>query len=289
MSQSLIQKAQYLKWAGTKALGAADQVCPGCQSPATVLVRRKYLVTSLWECNACGLNFRMPKDDPAASRAFYQREYSQGFTTDCPSGDALKAMLATNFAGSGRNYEPYIQVLAALGLAKGDSILDFGASWGYGSWQLRRAGFNVTSYEISKPRAEYARTKLGCSLIENLDELPGKVKCFFSSHVIEHLPNPSLIWELGQKVLSDDGFIVCFCPNGDPASESAWGPGGYDRIWGKVHPMLITSRYFQSMSARHGFRASIFSSPYRLDAVAGGAPGDNPPGIELCLVARRAQ
>jgi predicted SAM-dependent methyltransferase len=118
--------------------------------------------------------------------------------------------------------------------------------------------------------------------------MPERVKCFFSAHVIEHLPNPNLIWEVASHVLADDGIIVCFCPNGDPARESIQGVRLYDHIWGKVHPMLITPRFVRSMSARSGFRAYVYSRPYRLDQISNGESPTEIIGDELCLIARRA-
>lgn len=281
------QRFEYLSWAAIKSLTDRDRRCPACQSSGTHLVRRKYLVTSLWECDGCGLRFRTPKDDAADAREFYQHAYSQGFTTDCPSDEALSGLMATSFAGTEKDFRVYIGLLNALGLKAGDSLLDFGASWGYGSWQFRQAGFRVLSYEISKPRAEYARVKLACDMVESLDKLPGRVKCLFSSRAIEHLPDPNAIWEAAQKTLTSDGIIVCFCPNGEPARESVLGVPLYDRSWGKVHPSLITPKFLETTSARHGFRAAVHSSPYRLDEVANGSRGSNVTGDELCLIARR--
>jgi cyclopropane fatty-acyl-phospholipid synthase-like methyltransferase len=229
----------------------------------------------------------MPKDEASDSREFYQELYSEGFTTDCPADEALSRLVANSFSGSEKDFQGYVAVLKALGLEEGDSLMDFGSSWGYGSWQFRQSGFRVVSYEISRPRAEYAKTKLSCDMVESLDDMPERVKCLFSAHVIEHLPNPNVIWEVATKVLTNDGIIVCFCPNGEPARESVKGPESYDKAWGKVHPMLITPKFLQNMSARFGFRAHLYSSPYRADRISDGSIEAEVTGDELCLVARR--
>jgi hypothetical protein len=284
MSLSTSDRLQYLLWAGTRACLAPDKKCPGCGSAGTTLVRRKYLVTSLWECTACALRFRVPKDQLDSAEDFYQEAYTEGFTTDCPSPETLESLISTGFAGTEKDYSAYLSVLGSVGLKPGDPMLDFGSSWGYGSWQLSRAGFKVFSYEISRPRAEYAGTKLGCSMVRSPDDLQARVKCLFSAHVIEHLPNPSLMWEVADKILTDEGLIVCFCPNGEPAREALVSVGDYDQLWGKVHPVMITPQYLRNMSARHGWSAQICSTPFEMDRI--GAPGTTT-GEELCLIARR--
>jgi hypothetical protein len=231
----------------------------------------------------------MPRDHGLDTDEFYQGEYSEGFTTDCPSEDVLSKLIAQKFSGSEKDFSTYIGVLKSLGMEEGDSLLDFGSSWGYGSWQFRQAGFRVFSYEISKARAAFASAKLSCNLVESMDKMPEKVKCLFSAHVIEHLPNPNLIWEVARKVLSANGMIVCFCPNGEPARESLLGLRKYDFMWGKVHPMLITPRYLQSTSTCYGYRSSIYSSPYDVNDISNCRNESQFTGDELCLIAKRVQ
>jgi 2-polyprenyl-3-methyl-5-hydroxy-6-metoxy-1,4-benzoquinol methylase len=281
------QKVEYFLWAVNRARIQRDTACPACKAIHTRLLKRKYIVTSLLECQGCGLRFRTPKDDHEALEDFYQQSYSQGFTTDCPSDEALAALCSTNFAGCEKNFEDYVRVLNAIGLKSGDSILDFGASWGYGSWQLKCAGFEVFSYEISRPRAEYARTKLRCNILDSVDQLPQRVRCMFSSHVIEHLPNPNVIWEVANEVLTLDGVILCFCPNGDPGRELRVGTKQYHQTWGKVHPLLISPKFLRNTSERHGFSSNIYSTPYRLDMMRHRVDAQAIVGDELCMVASR--
>jgi 2-polyprenyl-3-methyl-5-hydroxy-6-metoxy-1,4-benzoquinol methylase len=236
---------------------------------------------------SCDLRFRVPKDDPPRSAEFFQEEYTQGFTTDRPSDTALASLIATKFADAEKDFRPYVEVLRAAGLRPGDAILDFGCSWGYGSWQLREAGFNVYSYEISKPRALYAKDKLSCNIVESVESLRGRLKCVFSAHVIEHLADPNLLWNVGTTTLEDGGLIVCFCPNGDPLLEGIYGASRYHQLWGKVHPLLVTSNFLQKSSKKHGFRARVYRSPYKLAAIAANGADDNSYGRELCLIAAR--
>ena len=124
MPLSISQRLQYLKWAATTALLDKDRSCPACNSSDICLVRRKYLVTSLCECEFCGLRFRMPRDHGLDTDEFYQGEYSEGFTTDYPSEDVLSKLIAQKFSGSEKDFSTYIGVLKSLGMEEGDSVLD---------------------------------------------------------------------------------------------------------------------------------------------------------------------
>lgn len=232
-------KLGFLWWAATKVLGA-DTVCPACGSDKVQFVYRKYFVTSLHECQSCHIRFRVPKESSERAERLYTKEaYTQGFTTDLPSPTELATLLKGNFAGNEKHFGPYIAILKTI-LPSGAKILDFGSSWGYGSWQITQAGFDVYSYEIGELRARYAEDHLDCKMVTDLSTLYGTIDCVFSSHVIEHLPDPGILLNEAQKLLVPGGYLVCFCPNGDPARESQ---KYYHKVWGKVHPLLITSGF----------------------------------------------
>ncbi len=282
----LLEKLQYLFWA-LKKIAINNDSCPFCGNIKNRIIFRKYLVTSLWECNLCGLRFRIPKSKEQESIEFYQSKYQEGFTTDCPVDSDLKHLVSSKFIGSPKDFKEYIKVLKLAGLSKGDSILDFGCSWGYGSWQMREAGFNVYSYEISKHRALYARTKLGCKMIDEISDVTEKVNCFFSAHVIEHLNDPNIMWQAAIRVLTPKGMVVCFCPNGEPNQEKILGSKLYHQLWGVKHPLLITKRSLVEMSKLYGFQAHVFSSPYKADQLLSLQESDQVTGSELLLIAFR--
>ena len=219
--------------------------CPSCGSENATTIARKYVVTTLRRCSRCELLFRAPTTTSAENEAFYQETYSQGFTSDTPNDAALRELISTNFAGSEKDYTSYIKVLAALGGRPGDRLLDFGCSWGYGSFQLKKHGYDVTAFEISKPRCRYAREKLGVVAHDKLDEVKGEgFDIFFSAHVLEHVPAISDVFALAQKKLKKGGLFLAFTPNGSNAyrnrQDGAWG-----QLWGMVHPNFLDDRFYK--------------------------------------------
>jgi 2-polyprenyl-3-methyl-5-hydroxy-6-metoxy-1,4-benzoquinol methylase len=264
----------------------ADRGCPFCGSTSSRLIKRKYLVTALRRCRDCQLLFRVPKAEEARQAAFYDREYRQGLTTALPAHAELAEMVARGFRGTERDYTSYLEVLEACGVPDGARVYDFGASWGYGSWQLASAGYCVVSYEISAQRAAYAAAKLGCHMLTSPTDLDGPVDCLFAAHVIEHLPRPSELWELASAAVSETGVVVLFMPNGEMSRADA-NPQAYHKQWGQVHPLLLTAAALSNMARCYGFAGTAYSSPYDLERMRRGEEGTLE-GDELCFVARRA-
>lgn len=189
--------------------------------------------------------FRAPTTTSAENEAFYQENYHQGFTSDTPSDEVLRGLMTSNFAGSEKDYTSYINVLAALGGKPGDRLLDFGCSWGYGSWQLKKHGYDVVSFEISKPRCRYAREKLGVAAYDNLDDLKDEgFDIFFSAHVLEHVPAISDVFAFAQKKLKKGGLFIAFTPNGSEDYRRRQ-DGAWRQLWGMVHPNFLDDRFYR--------------------------------------------
>jgi SAM-dependent methyltransferase len=273
---------KFMLWAGARFL-TADKSCPACKEPNTVLVRRKFVVTALRRCPSCELMFRHPKPKQEEVDDFYQEDYTSGFTTDCPTPEELNELTSTSFAGTDRDFSSYVDVLRSIPLAAGSTILDFGCSWGYGSWQLAQAGYKVYSCELSSVRARYAAEKLGCTICTP-ENLPEKVDCLFSACVLEHLPNPRVMWEMARNVVKPGGVVVHFLPNGNPELEKT--DAHYHHHWGLAHLTLISPLALSRMSELYGFTPRCYSSPYNLQEITTRTPGAEL-GTELLVVATR--
>ncbi len=274
----VIAKFKYLLWSLSR-IAVADTRCPGCPGQHAQLVKRKY-TTALYVCPECKLMFRVPKDDPNTTGSFYESEYEQGFTTDCPLTEELEKLKSTRFAGTEKDYAVYISFLQAAGIRPGMSIFDFGCSWGYGSWQLSQAGYDVYSYEIAPTRARYAETMLRCKMISPWHSRRS-FDCFFSAHVLEHLNNPREMWQVAREVLRPDGAVVTFLPNGHLTRPKV------HKTWGKVHPLLIESNALLNMARSIDFSGTTYTTPYDLQAVSHEVQGSELSGAELAIVARR--
>ena len=241
-------------------------VCPSCGSKNAQLIDRKYVVTRLFECDTCKIYFRHPTDSSAVNKEFYQSEYTEGdgITTYMPSEEELAELKKKDFTtDSNRNAtrlkEIFKCLFADLNSVK---IIDYGASWGYLSYQFREYGMDVQSYEISVPRATFGNKSLGLNILSDENKLRNNNDLFFSSHVIEHVPSVSNMLSLASKILKKDGYIATICPNGSPEYR-AKDPTGFHACWGKVHPNYLNAHFFQN-----NYRSNpifITTSPFDLD------------------------
>jgi SAM-dependent methyltransferase len=256
-------KLNYFVTCASKLFTKERFCCPSCGSENATRISRKYLVTWLRRCSRCELLFRTPTTTGAENEAFYQESYRQGFTSDTPNEKVLRELVASGFAGSEKDYSNYIEVLATLGGKPGDRLLDFGCSWGYGSWQMRKQGYDVAAFEISKPRCRYAREKLGVDAHDNVEDLKGENwDIFFSAHVLEHVPAISDVFAYAQRKLRKGGLFLAFTPNGSNdyrnRQDASW-----DRLWGMVHPNFLDDRFY-----RKAFPEVVLASdPYDLKAI----------------------
>ena len=161
-------------------------------------------------------------------------------------------------------HSKYVDVLACIGWSPGNRVLDYGCSWGYGSWQLAQAGYIVTGYEISRPRCEYARTQMRVNTTFSLDKIKAPFDVFFSSHVLEHVPSVGQCIELARRLLKPGGWFLTFTPNGSEAFKTK-NHGSYMKLWGLVHPNFLDDRFYKSAFGRESY--IIDSSPYDLTSI----------------------
>lgn len=260
------QKLTYFKSSLIKTLNLEGYGCPSCGAKNSVLVDRKYFVTSLRRCRNCSLLFRAPTTSDREYERFYQEEYSEGFTTDIPSEDELFKLKKNDFRNSGKDYSVFIEILKEIGYENGDLLLDYGCSWGYGSWQFANAGLKVVGYEVSRKRCAFARDKLGVDAHHELARLRGgrKVKFFFSSHVLEHIPRINDVIKFAREMVAPGGYFLAFTPNGS-MDYRALDPKGWSQIWGFVHPLFVDTVYYMSAFVSDSY--FIDSNKYDLGAI----------------------
>lgn len=254
-----------------------DKGCPYCRYSYTKFVGRKKILLQLRKCPICNLMFRWPKDTIGFSKEFYQGKYRQkGLTTDLPELEILDKLKNTNFRGTEKDFSDKIGILKEL-VAHG-KVLDFGCSWGYGTYQLQTAGYNAIGFEISKPRAEFGRNHLGVSIINeysDLDKIHDSFDIVFSSHVLEHLPTLKGVFERFRFLLKSNGMLVIFVPNcgGENTKQYGWGHLVHEK-----HPLALDRLFFETVLPKHGFSIKSFSEPYNPKKIKSYMSGNKIPG-----------
>ena len=250
-----MSKISYLFRSIAQLPKASASLCPNCGSHSRRELDSKYFITRLCRCNDCQLMFRSPTDSQDFNRFFYNFKYKQGMTTECPPKSEIETLKTSNFAGSERDFAGYVDFLDRHCVPKGMRLFDFGCSWGYGSFQFARAGYDVYSHEIGVDRRTYAIENLG---IRHLDDpyaiieghpLFNSFDCFFSSHVLEHVPAPSKVIDLAWQCLKPGGAFVAFTPNGNDAFRRH-DPQGWRNMWGGVHPNYLDDVFYDHQFAR---------------------------------------
>lgn len=257
-------KTSYFLNSFTKRLLSQGAACPSCGYTSAKIIERKFIVTDLRRCKSCNLLFRTPTTTEKESIAFYQKTYKQGFTTDLPTDSQLEHLLNKKFINTEKDYSKWIKILSLLGCSPQQSLLDYGCSWGYGSWQFREAGYRVAAFEISKHRCQYAKEKLHINAQDSLSEIQEEFDIIFSSHVIEHLPSVSNYLKFATSHLRPGGILVTVCPNGSEKFRSLE-PKKYTDFWGLVHPQLPDEKFYINYFGESNLLIS--SDPYDLSLI----------------------
>lgn len=231
------QKLRYLV-RSTLNFGQTKQ-CPNCGGQTLRVLDTKYVVTRLYKCESCKLNFRFPVDSKEFSEEFYQEEYKADYSeisssiTDLPSDEELTKMMESNFYGK-RDYSPFVNALHKSPPAK---IVDYGSSWGYSVFQLKKAGFDAEGFDVSRSRAKFGE-KLGVIIHSTPASMRDQNDVIMSSHAIEHLPVISDFVSLAASKLVKDGIFISFSPNGSPEFR-AREPYNFHVNWGLLHPNYL--------------------------------------------------
>jgi SAM-dependent methyltransferase len=215
--------------------------CPCCGNSKSKTVDRKFFHT-LEKCLHCGILFRFPRDSAAELEQFYEWDYAEpGLTTELPTAAQLQALIEAGFKGSPKDFSKIILLFQAIGLKRGDLILDYGANWGYGTWQFNQAGFAATGFELSKSRAKFG-ANLGIDILTDATQIAGAFHAVYSAHVLEHVANPATVLRQQLAWTRPGGYVVAHTPNGS----RAWRVSGRKQFhlsWGRVHPVLLTEEF----------------------------------------------
>jgi 2-polyprenyl-3-methyl-5-hydroxy-6-metoxy-1,4-benzoquinol methylase len=125
-------------------------------------------------------------------------------------------------------------------------LLDFGCAWGYKTWQIKNAGYVVKGFEISKQNSNYARENLGIEAYSSWDQITGTFDIFFSTHVLEHVPNVRKIIDKGWQMLRPNGLFIAFTPNGSTEFRTK-DPSAWHSLWGGGHINFLDKIYYNQV------------------------------------------
>jgi 2-polyprenyl-3-methyl-5-hydroxy-6-metoxy-1,4-benzoquinol methylase len=200
-------------------------------------------------CRNCDFIYQDPILDEAGMQALYEHWI-----------DAARSLRKKQAAGEGlrRRYAGQIRTLARMlpGAPAQRRILEFGMGWGYWSLAAQDQGFDVSGYELSRERREYARG-LGVRVIDELPPPGEHFDCIFSSQVFEHLPEPRPTLESLCARLAPGGLVYLRVPDGRGVartlSRRGWSPD-LNAIHPLEHINCFTRRTLIGLGERLGLR-----------------------------------
>ncbi|MFA7665640.1 MAG: class I SAM-dependent methyltransferase [Burkholderiaceae bacterium] len=240
------EKLSYAAGGLFKRIGRS-RMCPSCKCDDARRVDRKGF-HDLFKCSQCALQYRWPYETAQEMAHFYQRRYRQsGLTTDLPNADTLKRLMEQRFRGTEKDFSRVIDLLASLSIPEESRILDFGANWGYGVWQFREAGFDAVGYELSTTRAAFS-SRLDVEVFSewNAVENRGPFDVVFSSHVLEHTPDPAAALRRKAKMVAPGGLLIAYFPSGSETFRRN-NPTAFHRLWGRVHPVMLDGMFVREV------------------------------------------
>ncbi len=164
------------------------------------------------ECNKCSNIYLNP-------RPLYNKEFTDIAYDDYGmENDIVK--IGPNAPSARGPIERYKVAIKALekDFNKKGKILDLGCGTGEFLVAAHECGWEPYGIDISKPMVEHINTNLGFKAksgqFQELDLYDwGQFDVIFSSHVIEHIPNPNQWMECFNKYLKDDGILLLNIPN----------------------------------------------------------------------------
>jgi 2-polyprenyl-3-methyl-5-hydroxy-6-metoxy-1,4-benzoquinol methylase len=91
-------------------------------------------------------------------------------------------------------------------------VLEFGAGWGFWSYEAKKYGLDVSCLELSKKKINFMKNK-NLNVIRNLKNKLNKYDFIYSDQVFEHISNPKETLELLELSLTKNGYILLNFPS----------------------------------------------------------------------------
>lgn len=235
--------------------------CPYCSSCFYTFMQRKKLLIQARKCLYCGLIYRWPVDIPEDTFSFYKKIYKKVEAPVAPPANTvLQQLIQQKFKGSAWDKTHRLYFIRRLIEYRG-KLLDFGCSWGYGTYQYADLGFKVVGLEIDKERANFGRVHLGLDLYSDWKEFEDQTyfEVILADHTLEHLNNLRETFDEFKKHSKTGTKLIIFVPNGGCVAARRlgvkWGP-----FIGESHAVALTMDWFFKNLPRHGFYPRFFKS-----------------------------
>jgi SAM-dependent methyltransferase len=133
---------------------------------------------------------------------------------------------------------------------------------GYASWQFARAGFDVASFEISKPKAAFGK-KLGLTIHSDINKIGEGFDAVYSCHVLDHTPNPREVLLKQLSLVKPGGLVAAHTPNGSKDYRIN-NYTSFHRSWGQVHPVLLGDGFVRSVAGSLPYIVTSDDRPQKL-------------------------
>lgn len=183
-------------------------------------------VFDIHKCNSCDTHFIIPEKDikyiydkiySNTNTSGYDRYYNYAQTIK-KINDPLKYLAY--------NESTYFPVYEFLRNKKNLKILEVGCGYGYLSYSLNKAGFNVKAIDIAEKAIQFAKENLGNFYYQmNINEFSNqaneKFDLIIATEVIEHLEDPNDFIENCIRLLDENGHILVTTPNKDYSKPNA--------------------------------------------------------------------
>lgn len=253
----LMDLAFYLKML-SKSLQRKD--CPYCNYPDSHVIARRQLILQLRQCPRCQLIFRFPKDKVRENPDFYARPDTEKTATGLPTDAALLRHIENNFISVGEDLRPHLQVIRKF--STGKRLLDFGASWGYCTYQFNQAGYQAIGLELSHPQVRYGRNQLRIPMVTSTASLePHSFDVIYAAHVLEYMSDPKSAIKEFRRLTAPGGTAFIFVANGSSEPVRGMGTKWPTLIEGN-QLMVYTAEFLKSSFEGEGYKVSFASSPY---------------------------
>ncbi len=240
--------------------------CPLCQGPAPVLnpAHPGYQAGETWrvaECGRCDVQFAAPL---RPGEAIYDRIYQHARTLP---GYSRYAWYASQVAAQPRplewlaaQEEMYAFIAAELALRGPDRtgrVLEVGSGFGYLTFALHAAGYQVRGLELSSRAVEAARDRFGDLYavhdISRADPGVDGADVVVMTEVLEHVTDPAALIASLARLLRPGGTALVTTPNKSAAPRNAY--------WltdnPPVHLWWFSETTLRQLGARAGLQVSF--------------------------------